>query len=135
MDGLELLRKIRDGEIEVGTVIFDSDGNEYIYKEMFECVGLLQKDKAVPGLYEEPCCSMFTDKNTEFTIAEKEINVQDITGVDGFKLMETPYMAKLLKDKRYEEFMDFLKQSELELTNKIDEILGAVKQLDKKLEE
>ena len=119
MDGLELLRKIRDGEIEVGTIIFDSDGNEYVYKEMFECVALLQKDKAVPGLYEEPCCSMFTDKDTEFTIAEKEEKEEDID------IQNIPEYEPTLP----------IEADDVIIIGIINRLVKAVKQLDKKLEE
>ena len=117
MDGLELLRKIRDGEIEVGTIIFDSDGNEYVYKEMFDgCTGLMQKDKVVPGLYQEPCCSMFTDKDTEFTIVEKEedIDIQNIP--------------------EYEPTLP-IEADDVIIIGIINRLVKAVKQLDKKLEE
>ena len=57
-----------------------------------------------------------TDKNKENDIIEP---------LNAFKLMEAPYMSKLLKEERYDEFMKHLKQSEVEIANKIIELIRA----------
>ena len=79
--------------------------------------------------------SIFTDKEVTFEILseeDKEIDIQSIEGVDGFKLIEAPYMAKCLSEGNFDTFTDLLKQSELEFMNKIEEVIKAIKQLDKK---
>ena len=136
MDGIELLRKIIDKEIEIDTYILDSDGNEYKYIEDEGGYPMLVQKDIIGGEY-EPSVSMFTDKNTEFTIIEKEteIDIQSMGGVNGFKLIEAPYMAKCLSEGNFDTFTDLLKQSELELMNKIEEVIKAIKQLDKEIKD
>ena len=77
MDGLELLRKIRDKEIEIGTRFIDSDGNEYRYDEDEGGYPMVIQKDSITGDEYEPSLSMFTDRHTEFTILEK-IDIQSI---------------------------------------------------------
>lgn len=63
----------------------------------------------------------------------KEIDIQAIEGVNGFKLMEAPYMASCLERRNYRKFTEILKQTEIEFMNKIEETIKAIKQLDNKI--
>ena len=82
MDGLELLRKIRDKEIEIGTRFIDSDGNEYRYDEDEGGYPMVkQKDNITGGEY-EPSLSMFTDTYTEFDIIETAIDIDSIEKIN-----------------------------------------------------
>lgn len=57
----------------------------------------------------------------------------DISSLNAFKLMEAPYMAKCLDKNSHEEFMEHLKQSEVEIVHKIRELIEKVNKLDKKI--
>lgn len=83
MDGLELLRKIRDGEIKPGARIFDSDGNEYRYDEDEGGYPMVKQKDSITGDEYEPSLSMFTDAHTEFTIVEEiEIDIDSINKIN-----------------------------------------------------
>lgn len=58
----------------------------------------------------------------------KQNNKQEIKGrrlehINSYKLMEAPYMAKLLEEKRYGEFTELLKQSEVEIAYTVCQII------------
>ena len=53
----------------------------------------------------------------------------EISQLNAYKLIEAPYMADLLDQKRYYDFMQHLKQSELEMVNKIKELVDKVNEL------
>jgi len=55
-------------------------------------------------------------------LVEKDKKIEPL---NAYKLMEAPYMAKLLKEQRYDEFMEHLKQSEVEIANKVIELIRA----------
>lgn len=54
--------------------------------------------------------------------------------INVYNLMEAPYMAELLKEQRYEEFMQLLKQSEVEIATKIMEIVWKLNELEMRME-
>ena len=54
--------------------------------------------------------------------------------LNAYKLMEAPYMADKLKENDYDTFMELLKQSEVELANKIMDLINEVNSLKKKLQ-
>lgn len=68
----------------------------------------------------------------EVEILEDEED-NDISCLNAFKLMEAPYMAKCLDKNSHEEFMEHLKQSEVEIVHKIRELIEKVNKLDKKI--
>ena len=70
--------------------------------------------------------------NYEVEILEDEED-NDISSLNAFKLMEAPYMAKCLDKNSHEEFMEHLKQSEVEIVHKIRELIEKVNKLDKKI--
>lgn len=61
-------------------------------------------------------------ENTEL---KEKLENNIIEPLNAYKLMEAPYMAKLLKEQRYDEFMEHLKQSEVEIANKVIELIEA----------
>lgn len=70
--------------------------------------------------------------NHEVEILEDEED-DDISSLNAFKLMEAPYMAKCLDKNSHEEFMEHLKQSEVEIAHKIGELIEKVNELNKKI--
>lgn len=60
---------------------------------------------------------------------------EEIECVNAYKLIETPYMADCLRKGNYDIFTELLKQSELELVERINDLTEAVKQLNKKIKE
>lgn len=57
----------------------------------------------------------------------------EISQLNAYKLIEAPYMADLLEQKRYYDFTQHLKQSEVEMANKIRELVDKVNELSEKL--
>lgn len=57
----------------------------------------------------------------------------DIETVNAYKLIEEPYMEKCLKEKQFNTVSELLKQSELELVDKINKLVDKVKQHDKEI--
>ena len=62
-------------------------------------------------------------------------NEIDIETINAYKLIEAPYMADCLRGNRFDKFTELLKQSELEMVEKINKLVDKVKQLDNKIEE
>lgn len=60
---------------------------------------------------------------------------KEIEGLNAYKLIEKPYMASLLRGNQFDKYMELLKQSELEIVEKIDELVRAVNKLIKESEE
>ena len=69
--------------------------------------------------------------NMEVEILED--NIEEIEELNAYKLMESPYMANLLKEQRYDTFMELLKQSEVEIADKLIKLTWAVKEIRKDL--
>lgn len=55
-----------------------------------------------------------------------KLKTPNIESLNAFKLMEAPFMQKLLEEKRYDEFMEHLKQSEVEIANKLIEVIDKI---------
>lgn len=64
-----------------------------------------------------------------------EDNTEEIEEINAYKLMESPYMANLLKEQRYDTFMELLKQSEVEIADKLIKLTWAVKEMRKDLKD
>ena len=62
-----------------------------------------------------------------------EDNTEEIEELNAYKLMESPYMANLLKEQRYDKFMELLKQSEVEIADKLIKLTWTVKEIRKDL--
>ena len=107
-----------DGVVEYynGTlywIIFDEKCNETGKKNLFE---------------------MFNIQSTmvaDFRLIEDE--TIEIENVNAYKLMETPYMASCLRGNQFDTFAELLKQSELELVEKINKLIDKVNQLNKEI--
>ena len=69
--------------------------------------------------------------NDEIEILED--NTEEIEELNAYKLMESPYMANLLKEQRYDKFMELLKQSEVEIADKLIKLTWVVKEIRKDL--
>lgn len=54
---------------------------------------------------------------------KQEIKRRYLDQVNSYKLMEAPYMAQLLEEKRYKEFAELLKASEVEISYKVCQII------------
>lgn len=132
MDGIELLRRIRESKLKENTRLVDDYGNEYIYKrdEMGDLTLYIEENEETSI----PDYSMFIDNKFEILLKkEEEIDIEEMMGVNAFKLMKSPYMADCLREGKFDIFMELLKQSELEFVDKIDEIVEALKQLNRKI--
>ena len=70
------------------------------------------------------------NEEVEILVDEED---NDISSLNAFKLMEAPYMAKCLDKNSHEEFMEHLKQSEVEIVHKIGELIEKVNKLDRKI--
>lgn len=77
-------------------------------------------------------CDLLCVLDSEVEILEDEED-NDISSLNAYKLMEAPYMAKCLDENSHEEFMEQLKQSEVEIVHKIEELIEKVNKLDKKI--
>ena len=91
---------------------------------------IVNKDLEVLGDnkgYEHKYCEYEVIKiiNNVKGIMAIQLSIPEIEPLNVFKLMEAPYMAKLLKEERYDEFMEHLKQSEVEIANKVIELIRA----------
>lgn len=125
--GYELIKAMTDKEIEVGARFKDKFDNIFIYKycdleDNYANLFILDGEQEYPPDY-----SMFVDNSFEVL----ENNTEDIEDLSPYKLMESPYMADLLRQQRYDEFMEHLKQSELELVNKIKELVKIINKIRK----
>ena len=106
VDGVEILRMIKDDEIERGTEIVDSYGNNYIYElDEYESFVLKEYD-SITKTFEIPDYTMFIENKFEIKEKEQEIDIQAIEEFNG-----------------------------VDIGNKVNELLKALKQLDKKIKE
>ena len=123
MKGYEIFKGIANKEIKDGTQFrMLEDNNIYTYRNNnFVC--------KYGGM------NVIAILNQEFEIIEEQqdINIQEIEQLNAYKLMESPYMANLLKEQRYDEFMKHLKQSEVEIADKLIKLIWAVEEIRKDL--
>ena len=78
VDGVEILRMIKDDEIERGTEIVDSYGNNYIYElDEYESFVLKEYD-SITKTFEIPDYTMFIENKFEIKEKEQEIDIQAI---------------------------------------------------------
>lgn len=121
LTGIELLQKIKDNEFSI-----------------------YQKATSLDCTYRNCTIEFILDKsnldeimNLEFEVqtTEKAEENKEIEELNAYKLIEEPYMALLLRGNQFDEFMELLKQSELEIVEKIGELVRAVNKLIKESEE
>lgn len=124
--GYELIEKASKNEIADYTKFKSIDDTDMIIFCRQQCFWT-DIDKT------EVLNSWFIDNEWEIIEEEPEIDIQGIEPLDAYKLMEAPFMADKLKGMNYDTFMEHLKQSEIEIANKIIELIRAVKQLDNQI--
>lgn len=95
---------------------------------------IVNKDLEILGdnkRYENKYCEYEVIKiiNNVKGIMAIQLSIPKIEPLNAFKLMEAPYMAKLLKEQRYDEFMEHLKQSEVEIANKVIELIRVLNKI------
>lgn len=111
--GYELLKAIADGEIKEGSRFIDNY-NEYIYrKDGIEAELTLYKIDTITGEYYTPDYSYFADNENEFELIEDE--TIDIDNIEEFKSMYT------------------MNSIEFQIKDKLNELVQAVKQLNKEI--
>lgn len=71
-------------------------------------------------------------KDIEFSLIEDQ--TIDIETINAYKLIEAPYMAECLRGKQFDKFVELLKQSELEIVDKVNILVDKVKHLDKEIQ-
>ena len=134
--GYELVKAIEDGEIKEGTIlIFTST----ISKDNKKEVEVVRRPEGL-NLYKKDAAEILPTSwlfNSKIEVLEDNTEkIEELDTLNAYKLMESPYMVKLLKEQRYGEFMEHLKQSEVEIANtimkaedKINELAKAVNQI------
>ena len=77
--------------------------------------------------------------NKEIERLKEEVEVieenKEIDTINAYKLTEAPYMAQCLREKQFDTFAELLKQSELEIVERVNDLVYAVKELIKEREE
>lgn len=132
VDGVELLRMIRDGEIKNGTRLLRERGSMYIFND-----GKIALDEEVYG-FKEGTNIFYIDKlecllKSKFKIflkEDKKIDIDSIEEIDyevNFGYVNCGNMTKEVKEGLNTQFNN--------TNNKLNELIKAVKQLNKKLEE
>ena len=118
VDGVELLRMIRDGEIERGRKInLISDTDNYSDTYYFSGCNI----RHLKGDYEIGS-ERLLNKKFKYELLDKEIDIQAITFFDEVRDLSTWSNGTLSDNQR-------------EIFNKIRELIKAVKKLDKKIKE
>lgn len=119
VDGITLLTMIRDGAIKENTKFKDNLGEEYIYKDDGYGGLILYKEDTLNNEYYTPDYSFFTDKDITFEILSEQEEEIDIEAIE-----EIP--NKILNLEDLEEYI-------IDYHNKINDLIKAVKQLNKKI--
>lgn len=131
---IDLINKINNNEeipkkIKYEDIIFeyDKDRKEYIHKLDDWC--------------SETILFKAMNENTYFIQDLLKIEVEvieenkEIDTINAYKLIEEPYLADCLKEKKFNEVAKMLKQSELEIVERVNDLVYAVKELIKEREE
>lgn len=125
--GYELIKAIHDGEIKEGAIIEVHDLSTLDHVK----ARITFRNKKLNWISGEFDTSCLFDDNVYFMVLED--NTEEIEGLNAYKLMESPYMTDLLKEQRYDEFMELLKQSEVEIADKLIKLTWAVNEIRKDL--
>ena len=70
--------------------------------------------------------------NDEVEVIEEN---KEIDTINAYKLIEAPYLADCLKEKKFDEVAELLKQSELKIVERVNDLVYAVRELNKEREE
>ena len=118
--GYELLKAIADGEIKEGSKFIDTYG-EYIYKrEEASGENVLYRIDEVTEEYTSPDYSYFAEKGNDFELIEDEIDIDSIDELD----KNGTFINGEINDQRV-----------IDIQNKINQLVQAVKQLNKEVKE
>lgn len=118
VDGVELLRLIRDGELKENTKLIDDFDYEYFY-EKDECEDLiLYKFDNIVHKKIIPDYTMFPNNHFKILSEDEEIDIDNI--------------KELNKNGTFE-FGKIKDQKIIDMQNKINELLKAVKQINRKI--
>lgn len=126
--GYELIKAIADGEIKEDTKFREMEENRYYMvkdRKLWE-----QEDT---GIYNSKLESLQITYGV-FELIEDETR-DEIEPINAYKLIEAPCMARYLRGNQFDKFTEELKQSELELVDKINKLVDKVKQLNKEIKE
>lgn len=119
--GIELLQKIKD--------------NEFSRYEKATSLDNKYKNCTIGFILDVSDLNEIMNLEFEVQTTEKAEENKEIEGLNAYKLIEKPYMSSLLRNNQFDKFMELLKQSELEIVEKIDELVRAVNKLIKESEE
>lgn len=91
-------------------------------------------------------CNLYKNSGTECYLIQNYLNCveklnkeveaieekEEIDTINAYKLIEAPYLADCLKEKKFDEVAELLKQSELEIVERVNNLVYAVKNQTKK---
>ena len=104
------------------------DDETYVYDNRLNLYKIPKKDYFLISNYLN--CVERLDIEVEVIEGNKEIDT-----INAYKLTEAPYMAQCLREKQFDTFAELLKQSELEIVERVNDLVYAVKELIKEREE
>lgn len=107
----------------------DNDSKYFIVNEKLNIIG---NHNQYDSKYSE--CEVIKIHNNIKGIMAIEIKTENpLEQLNAYKLMEAPYMAEKLKEGNYDLFMEHLKQSEIEISNKVIELVREINDIKEKL--
>ena len=124
MKGYELIKAITENKIKDNTKIKVKMGNTYKATLKYENFML----KWQSGDFDT---SILCSAEAEFEVIEEN---KEIDTINAYKLIEAPYLADCLKEKKFDEVAELLKQSELEIVERVNNLVYAVRELNKERE-
>ena len=141
MKGYELLKAISDREIEDGTKIEikgrftgDLSGSYFIYNKGCFRFPIYEPD----GTKYSDSVEIHDLINYSFEVIEENKEIKEnkeIETINAYKLLEEPYLSDCFKREKFDEATKMLKQSELEIVEVVNNLVYAVKELNKEREE
>ena len=131
---IDLLNKINKGEEIPEKVKYEDTIFEY-NKEQKDYIHKKDKD----GWVSETLLFKVMDTHFISELLKAEVEVieekKEIDTINAYKLIEAPYLADCLKEKKFDEVAELLKQSELEIVERVNDLVYAVRELNKEREE
>lgn len=124
MKGYELIKEITERKIKNNTKIKVKIGDTY--KATLKYENLMLKWES--GDFDT---SILCSAEADFKVIEEK---KEIDTINAYKLIEAPYLADCLKEKKFYEVAELLKQSELEIVERFNNLVYAVEKLIKESE-
>lgn len=124
---IDILNKMANGTLEDGFE-FCHGGYHFAYFKKVDEIQKIVDGRNIGEIYE-----LDRILNNEVEVIEEEI--KEIDTINAYKLIEAPYLADCLKEKEFNEAARMLKQSELEIVERINDLVYAAKELIKEREE